>query len=74
MMKSKRYPLRATLAKNVRGMRTSRGWSQEELGHKSGISQTYISQLESARRAVSIDIVEAIAVGFDIPAEQLLKA
>lgn len=37
-----------TLARNVAMLRTQRGWSQDELGRRAGLSQKVISNLENA--------------------------
>lgn len=37
-----------TLARNVEMLRTHRGWSQDELGRRAGLSQKVISNLENA--------------------------
>lgn len=58
--------LRTTLAQCVRRERNERGWSQEQLAIQAGTTQSYISQIESASRAVSIDVVEDLARAFGI--------
>ena len=37
-----------TLSKNVAALRKAKGWNQEELARKAGLSQKVISNLESA--------------------------
>lgn len=64
---------RQVLAANVRRERTRAQWSQEELGSRARISQTYVSQLESAGRAVSIDVLDQLAEAFGTDAAYLLK-
>ena len=65
--------LRSVLADNVRRAREQRGWSQEYLGEVSGLSQVYISQIETAKTAASVDTIEKIASGFGESAEGLLR-
>lgn len=65
--------LRDALAQSVRRERYERGWSQEELAIQAGTTQSYISQIESASRAVSIDIVDDIATAFGINPLMLLS-
>ncbi len=69
----RRPVLRQTLAANVRKERARRNWSQEELASRSGLSQTYMSQMESAQRAVSVDVIERIAKAFNLDADQLFR-
>ena len=65
--------LRQILGANVRRERTTRAWAQEELAHRANLSQTYISQLESGQRAVSVDAIECLAGAFGIEAGLLLS-
>ena len=65
--------LRRILAANLRKERMLRAWSQEEAAERAGISQTYISQMESAQRAVSLDVLEKVAQAFELDADQLLR-
>lgn len=65
--------LRHVLGANVRRERTARSWAQEELAHQAKLSQTYISQLESGLRAVSVDTIEQLAGAFGIEPELLLR-
>jgi transcriptional regulator with XRE-family HTH domain len=69
---SRRYRLRTVFAANVRHARGERGWSQEKLGEAAHLSQVYISQVENAGRALSIDSIEKIAVAFGVTAAELL--
>lgn len=52
-----------TLARNVAMLRTQRGWSQDELGRRAGLSQKAISNLEKAvDRDISPTIGTVVAV------------
>lgn len=73
MSKPRKQKLRQVLAANVRRERLARGWTQEDLVGESGLSQTYVSQVESAGRAVSIDVLEKLAAAFDVEAHLLLQ-
>ncbi len=61
---------RKRVAVNVQRLRRDRGLSQEELGARARVHQTYLSQVESAKRNPSIDVVERLAeaLGVDISA------
>jgi transcriptional regulator with XRE-family HTH domain len=65
--------LRETLGRNIRQLRQAKGWSQEELSARSDLSQTYVSQLESCQRAVTIDVIDQLARALGVCADQLLK-
>jgi transcriptional regulator with XRE-family HTH domain len=65
--------LRQVLAAKVRSERQSRGWSQEELAGRAGLSQVYISNVESAKRAVSIDCVQQLADALGVAPASLLS-
>jgi transcriptional regulator with XRE-family HTH domain len=65
--------LRHILAANVRALRESRGWSQEHLAEKSGLTQVYISQIETSKTAASVDTLEKLASGFGHSADRLLR-
>ncbi|HEY1076499.1 MAG TPA: helix-turn-helix transcriptional regulator [Fontimonas sp.] len=73
MPRHRRPQLRNVLAANVRRERLKRDWSQEALGGKAGVTQTYISQLESAHYAASVDVVEALAKAFGLDPIALLS-
>jgi transcriptional regulator with XRE-family HTH domain len=65
--------LRELLGVNVRRIRMAKNWSQEELCARSGLSQSYVSQVESGLRSVSIDAVDQLARGLAVTPDQLLK-
>ena len=58
---------------NVRVLRESRSWSQEQLAEVSGLHRTYISGIERGVRNPTLTIVETIARAFGVPPSQLLQ-
>jgi transcriptional regulator with XRE-family HTH domain len=64
---------RATLSKNLKMLRTSRGLSQEALADLVGLHRTYIGSVERGERNISLDNLERIAIAFDISISQLLE-
>jgi len=64
---------REILARNLRRLRGERGLSQEALAHKTGLTQTYLSQVEGGKRNISIDNISALAQAFGISISELLK-
>jgi transcriptional regulator with XRE-family HTH domain len=80
--------LRENLSRNLLRLRSEKQWSQRQLSEKADISQTYISQLETqatrpARgagakgqiqgRAVSLDLIAALAVALDVSPADLIS-
>ena len=57
----------------LRYLREQKGWSQEALALNSNINKNYISDLENGRRNPTLEILERLAVAFDIPLSELLK-
>jgi transcriptional regulator with XRE-family HTH domain len=62
----KRFPVRdsevlGTLARNVRYLRTSKGWTQDDLAGNVGIEQTAVSLIENRRANPTIETVETLA-------------
>lgn len=53
--------LREILAANLRAARLRAGLSQEALADAAGIDRTYVSALERARYAASVDVIERLA-------------
>lgn len=56
----------------VRELRRERGWSQEELAHRSGLHRTYISSLERGERNASLKIVQRLADAFLLTIQSLM--
>lgn len=73
MVRPRKISLRERLAQNVRKERLARQWTQEDLQLKSGVSQRYISYLESAKGAVTIDTIEKLADAMGIDGQELLR-
>ena len=57
----------------IRQLRTERGMSQEELGHRSGVHPTWISHLESGRNNPAWGSVRRIAAALEVPLWELAK-
>lgn len=64
--------VRARLSGNMRRLRRSKDWSQEELAHRSGLHRTYISDLERGARNPTIEVVNKIAVALRVSCGELL--
>ncbi len=66
--------IRARLSLNMRRLRQSKGWSQEEFAHQAGLHRTYISDLERGARNPTITVVDKLAVALGVPVGVLLDA
>jgi DNA-binding XRE family transcriptional regulator len=61
------------LAKNVRLLRVSRGWSQEVLAELADLNRSFVGSIERAEHNVSLATVEKIARAFDMSVAELLS-
>jgi transcriptional regulator with XRE-family HTH domain len=60
------------LGKRVRALRLDRGWTQEELAHRSGLNRSYMSDVERGRSDVSLSTLQKIARPLGISLAELL--
>ncbi len=65
--------IRRILAKKIKLLRFSRGWSQETLAELCGFSRSYIANIESGKHNLSLDNLERIAKAFEVPIAELLN-
>lgn len=61
------------LAKNVRLLRTARGWSQETLASHAGLDRTFVGAVERAERNVTVASVEKLANALNMTVADLLR-
>ena len=64
--------LRNVLAINLRRHRQARGWTQEELADRVGLSSRYIGQVERAQASASITVLGRLADALEIKATELI--
>lgn len=64
--------IRQRLARNLRRLRTARGWSQEAFAFEAGIHRTYLSDLERGARNPTIAILEKLALPLGVTASVLI--
>lgn len=55
----------------LRALRTARGWTQEQLGHRVGVSRQAIIAIESGKHDPSLDLAYRIASQFGAPVEMV---
>lgn len=66
--------IREIFAANLRRARRAAGMLQEDLAHRADIDRTYVSALERAVYAVSIDVIDRLATALGIePADLLVR-
>lgn len=65
--------LRTIIATNIRRARHERGVSQQDFALAIEMDRTYFGAVERGERNVSIDNLERIALGLNVPAWRLLK-
>lgn len=58
---------------NVRRIRRSRGYSQEELAEHTELHRTYIGSVERGERNLSLSNIVAIAQALDVPVAELFQ-
>ena len=65
--------LRKAFARNLRGARSSKKVSQEELADRAELDRTYISALERCLYSASLDTIERIAKALQVEPSSLLE-
>lgn len=61
------------LGMRVKYLRRKLRWSQEDLALNANINKNYICDLENGRRNPSLEILERLAVAFNITLEELFR-
>jgi transcriptional regulator with XRE-family HTH domain len=71
-----RFPgmhLKDILARNIRLLRWSKGWSQEELAHQADVDRGHVSSMENAKNNAQLNSIEKIAVAFGLEPLAMLR-
>jgi transcriptional regulator with XRE-family HTH domain len=66
--------LRGPLSEVLRDYRKSAGLSQEELGYRSGLHRTYISQLERGLKSPTLDALESLSAALGTSPHIIIRA
>jgi len=61
------------LGKRVRKLRKEKGWNQTYLSVHTGISLTFISEIERGKKEPCLRLVEVLANGFGLSISQLFR-
>lgn len=64
--------VRERIGNNVKQLRSSRGWSQQQLAERVGNTDKHIGQIERGEVNVTIDILTAIALQLSVDVARLL--
>lgn len=64
--------LKAILAENLRQLRKTQGYSQEELAGRCALHRTYIGSVERAERNVSLSTLEVLSKALGVSVPELL--
>ncbi len=64
--------VRERLGRNLKQLRSAKGWSQEAFAFEARIHRTYVSDLERGARNPTISIVEKLALSLGVTASDLL--
>ena len=65
--------LTAAVARHLRALRSSRGWSLEELAGRSGVSKGMVVQIEAGRTNPSVGTLVRLADAFGVTIARLLE-
>jgi len=57
----------------IRELRAEKGWSQEELAHRSALDRTYISTLENGERNLAALNLRPLARAFGVSVSDMLR-
>lgn len=71
-MAAPRSPQHLAFGHALRELRTERGWSQEELGHRSGLHRNYIGGIERGELNPSLTTLFKLAAALEVKASELL--
>jgi transcriptional regulator with XRE-family HTH domain len=64
--------VRRFLGSRVRTLRVERGWSQEALGERAGLSGKFIGEVERGEKSISVDSLYRVSVAFRVPLRELV--
>ena len=65
--------LRDIVAINVRRLRHDKGWTQEDLADRVGLSVRYVGQIERAQASMTVTVLGRVADAFRVEAAELVK-
>jgi transcriptional regulator with XRE-family HTH domain len=66
------HHVRRALGERLRAFRRERGWSQEMLGERSGLSGKFIGEVERGEKSISVDSLYRVSVALRCPLKKLV--
>lgn len=61
------------LGKRIRSLRLAKGLTQEQLGERAVINSKYVGELERATKIPSIETLDKISKGLDVPLAEVIR-
>ncbi len=61
------------VGERIRELRTKRGWRQIDLAESAGISENYVSDLETGKKEICIRTLETVAGALGLSISDFLK-
>lgn len=61
-----------TVGRTVRKLRKARGWSQEALSERAGVSVSTVTHIEAGKHDTRVSLLEAVAGALEISLPDLL--
>lgn len=61
------------MSKFIKKLRKAKGWTQTRLSKESGVSQTYISELEAGKSCPSLPVVIKLATALNVKMVDLIE-
>jgi len=58
---------------NVRAARAARGWTQEDLAHRSGLAVVQVSRVERGKREIRLTTLLRLLEAFEAQPDELLR-
>jgi transcriptional regulator with XRE-family HTH domain len=68
------HPYFGRLGKRLRSLRLAKGWTQQELADKAGMTPAFLSYLENGTRSGSLESLLKLADALNVESEELLAA
>jgi transcriptional regulator with XRE-family HTH domain len=65
--------LKDTVAVNVRRLRNQKGWTQEDLADRVGLSVRYLGQIERAQTSTTVTVLGRLAMALKVEVVELVK-
>lgn len=62
-----------SVGNRIRELRKAKGWTQEQLAEAAGLHYSYIGGVERGDRNISLETLEKIITGLNVPAVEIFK-